>query len=172
MRINLLLSAGFIATAAFMSTGSQAFADDPKLLGEHGSWKAYSFAEKGSKTCYALSQPTNSLPKNVRRDPIYLLVTNKLKPRVNNEVSVITGYPYKKNSTTTANIGGAKFNMYTNADGAWVDGAPLQKRMVATMKNGNTIIVKGTSSRGTLTTDTYSLAGFTAALTQINEACK
>lgn len=172
MRINLSLSAGFLAAAAFISIGSQALADEPKLLGEHGSWKAYSFTEKASKTCYALTQPDKSLPTNVRRDPIYLLVTNKQKPRVTNEVSVITGYPYKKNSTTTANIGGTKFNMYTNADGAWVDGAPLQKRMIAAMKNGNNIIVKGTSSRGTLTTDTYSLAGITAALNQINEACK
>ena len=172
MRINWLLLASFIPSAALISIGSQALADEPKLLGEHGAWKTYSFTEKGSKTCYALSQPSNSLPKNVRRDPVYLLVTNKLKPRVNNEISVITGYPYKKNSTTTANIGGAKFNMYTNNDGAWVDGAPLQKRMITTMKNGNTMIVKGTSSRGTLTTDTYSLAGFTAALNQVNEACK
>ncbi len=172
MRINLLLQAGFIATAALLTIGSQARADEPKLLGEHGSWKTYSFTEKDSKTCYALAQPSNSLPKNVRRDPIYLLVTNKQKPRAFNEISVITGYPYKKNSTTSANIGGAKFNMYTNADGAWVDGAPLQKRMIASMKNGNNIIVKGTSSRGTLTTDTYSLSGFTAALTQINAACK
>jgi hypothetical protein len=33
------------------------------------------------------------------------------------------------------------------------------------------MIVKGTSSRGTLTTDTYSLSGFTAAFNAISKAC-
>jgi hypothetical protein len=31
--------------------------------------------------------------------------------------------------------------------------------------------VRGTSARGTKTTDTYSLAGFGAAITAINTAC-
>jgi hypothetical protein len=31
--------------------------------------------------------------------------------------------------------------------------------------------VQGTSSRGTLTTDTYSLSGFSAAYDAISEAC-
>jgi hypothetical protein len=34
------------------------------------------------------------------------------------------------------------------------------------------MVIKGTSSRGTLTTDTYSLAGFTAAYNAIEQACK
>jgi hypothetical protein len=32
--------------------------------------------------------------------------------------------------------------------------------------------VKGTSSRGTATTDTYALAGFAAAFAAIGKACK
>ena len=33
------------------------------------------------------------------------------------------------------------------------------------------MVVKGTSSRGTVTTDTYSLRGFTAAYDAISGAC-
>jgi len=40
------------------------------------------------------------------------------------------------------------------------------------MKGGTSLIVKGTSSRGTLTTDKYSLLGISAALDKIGEACK
>ena len=43
---------------------------------------------------------------------------------------------------------------------------------MAAMKGGKAMVVKGTSSRGTLTTDTYSLAGFTAAYAAIGKACK
>ena len=39
------------------------------------------------------------------------------------------------------------------------------------MKAGKQLIVRGTSSRGTATTDTYSLAGFSAALAAIDKAC-
>jgi len=40
------------------------------------------------------------------------------------------------------------------------------------MKGGNRMVVYGTSSRGTKTTDTYSLSGFTAMKKRIDKACK
>jgi len=40
------------------------------------------------------------------------------------------------------------------------------------MRAGLTMVVKGTSSRGTLTTDTYSLRGFTAAYDAMQKACE
>ena len=46
------------------------------------------------------------------------------------------------------------------------------RAIVAAMKAGRQMIVRGTSTRGTLTTDTYSLSGFSAALAAIDKACK
>jgi hypothetical protein len=40
------------------------------------------------------------------------------------------------------------------------------------MKSGAALTVKGTSWRGTVTTDTYSLKGLSAAMAKIDEACK
>jgi hypothetical protein len=40
------------------------------------------------------------------------------------------------------------------------------------MKAGSTAIVKATSTRGTDTTDTYSLSGITAALNKMTETCQ
>jgi hypothetical protein len=39
------------------------------------------------------------------------------------------------------------------------------------MRAGSTMVVKGTSARGTRTTDTYSLKGVSAALDAIDKAC-
>ncbi len=39
------------------------------------------------------------------------------------------------------------------------------------MKAGSNLVVKASSSRGTDTTDTYSLSGFTAAYNAISKAC-
>ena len=45
-------------------------------------------------------------------------------------------------------------------------------KLVRAMKSGNRMVVYGTSSRGTKTTDTYSLSGFTAMKKRIDKACK
>jgi hypothetical protein len=39
------------------------------------------------------------------------------------------------------------------------------------MKSGNNMTVEGTSGRGTVTTDTYSLSGVTAGLDAIAKEC-
>jgi hypothetical protein len=39
------------------------------------------------------------------------------------------------------------------------------------MRAGSRLVAKGTSNRDTLTTDTYSLTGFSAAYNAINKAC-
>ena len=44
--------------------------------------------------------------------------------------------------------------------------------MIRAMKRGSKMTVVGTSSRGTKTTDTYSLSGFTKAKGVIDKNCK
>jgi hypothetical protein len=39
------------------------------------------------------------------------------------------------------------------------------------MRNGSAMVIKGTSNRGTTTTDTYSLSGTSQAYEAINKAC-
>ena len=39
------------------------------------------------------------------------------------------------------------------------------------MKQGQSLVLQGTSARGTVTTDTYSLSGFTRALATIDRDC-
>ncbi|MDX1424550.1 MAG: invasion associated locus B family protein, partial [Kiloniellales bacterium] len=43
--------------------------------------------------------------------------------------------------------------------------------IVKAMRAGSSMVVKGTSSRGTVTTDTYSLLGFSKAYAAISKAC-
>src|SRR2546430_9743252 len=65
--------------------------------------------------------------------------------KVKNEVSVIIGYPFKTNSDATAEIGTAKFAMYTQNDGAWIKNVAEEARMVDAMRKGADLTVKGTS---------------------------
>jgi hypothetical protein len=50
--------------------------------------------------------------------------------------------------------------------------AAEESRLIGAMKAGSDMIVSGTSRRGTVTTDTYSLAGVTAALKKIDAECQ
>ena len=69
-------------------------------------------------------------------------------------------------------IGDRKWTLFTDADGAFAADADTDKAIVQAMIKGAKMIVKGTSSRGTLTTDTYSLIGVTKAHGAIDKACK
>jgi hypothetical protein len=66
----------------------------------------------------------------------------------------------------------AKYQLYTNGDGAWAESGDLDKRIVEAMKNGKTMSVSGVSWRGTQTSDRYSLSGVTAAMNKIDSMCK
>ena len=69
-------------------------------------------------------------------------------------------------------IGEHRFTLTTDSSTAWSASAREEHKMVEAMRAGRSMIVAGVSRRGTQTTDTYSLLGFTAAHKAINKACK
>jgi hypothetical protein len=104
--------------------------------------------------------------------------------KVRNEVQTLVGYPLQPTSDSffhSASIDGKSWNMKSIADdpatpikdneAAWLASMGDEAGFVAALKSGSKLIVGGTSLKGTKTTDTYSLAGITAALTAIDKAC-
>ena len=69
-------------------------------------------------------------------------------------------------------IGGSNFPMYTQNDGAWVKNAAEEAKMLDTMRKSTDAVVKATSSRGTQTTDTFSLKGIGQAVDRASQECK
>lgn len=146
----------------------------PTLLGQYGDWGAYTATPGGAKVCFALAKPktTKTEPPARKRDPSYVFVATRPTENVRNEVSVIIGYPFKTSSDATAEIGTAKFAMYTQNDGAWIKNVAEEARMVDAMRKGADLTVKGTSGRGTASIDQYSLKGLAQALDKIEQECK
>jgi hypothetical protein len=146
----------------------------PTLLGQYGDWGAYTASPGGSKVCFALAKPktTKMEPAGRQRGQSYLFISTRPSEKVKNEVSVIIGYPFKSSSDATAEIGPAKFAMYTQNDGAWIKNVGEEARMVDSMRKGVDLTVKGTSGRGTASTDQYSLKGLAQALDKIEQECK
>ena len=57
---------------------------------------------------------------------------------------------------------------FPDEDSAWAEN---DSKVILSMKKGLELIVKGYSSRGTLTKDTYTLKGFTAAYNNLFDDC-
>ena len=156
------------------TTAAVAGQTQPNLLGQYGDWGAYSASPGGHKICFALAKPKTSMtePTGRTRDQSYMFVSSRPAEKVKNEVSVIIGYPFKTSSDATAEIGSAKFAMYTQNDGAWIKNVTEEARMVDAMRKGSDLTVKGTSGRGTQSTDQYSLKGLAQALDKVEQECR
>lgn len=146
-------------------------AADPELIGSYTDWNAFAYDEKSGKVCYMASSPQKAEGKYSKRGDIYLLIAHRKAEKSIGVVSVIAGYVYKNESSVTLKIGGTAFELFTDGNKAWARDDKGNKDMVRAMKRGRKMVVKGKSSRGTATTDTYSLTGFSAAYKAIGEAC-
>ncbi len=166
---NLITKLAF--PAIFLLAISTAQAQSIQPVGQDRDWAAFSATVDGGKTCFVVSQPKDMEPKNVNRDPVYFYITQRPSDNIASQVSIVTGYPYQEDSKTTVQIGSDTFTLFTRGDKAWIENLEEQARLVDAMIRGATMIVRGTSSRGTQTTDTYSLSGVTAALARLNGAC-
>jgi hypothetical protein len=169
-----VLLAGMFAT----STLAPAVAAEPAtLLGVTKDWSAFTTGSGGSKICYALSRPVSSDPKKAKRDPIYFIITDwpGRKPKTKSEPEAVPGYLYKDGTTVTAQVGGNQFEMFAKNDAgagaAWVRERADEVRLIEAMKRNKQLVITGTSQRGTMTRDTYSLSGLSDALQKIHEAC-
>jgi len=147
---------------------------EPTLLGQYGTWGAYTASPNGKRVCFALAKPASSKtnPPNRPRDPAYAFVSTRPAEKVVNEVSVMIGYQLKPGSESTLEVGGASYAMYTQGDGLWIKNAAEEDRMVDAMRKGADVTVKGISAKGTETTDTFSLKGLSQALDRIAQDCR
>jgi hypothetical protein len=160
---------GTAAPAAAVAGGAK-----PTLLGQFGEWGAYAATPGGKKVCFAIARPTSSEtnPPAKSRNPSYMFISSRPADKVSNEVSIVIGYPFKPNTEASAVIGAASFALYTQQDGAWIKNVSEEARLVEALRSGQSAVVKGVSVKGTQSTDTFSLKGFSQALDRTDQECK
>jgi hypothetical protein len=157
------------AAAAALSGGAE-----PTLIGQFGTWGAYTATPNGKKVCFALAKPSSSKtnPPGRPRDPAYAFVSTRPAEKVTNEVSIMIGYQLKPGSESSLEVGGARYAMYTQGDGLWIKNAAEEERMVDAMRKAPDVVVKGMSAKGTETSDTFSLKGLAQALDRLAQDCR
>ncbi len=157
--------------AGFLAWNQPVASQGIQRLGDFEDWNAYQFTENGNIACYVASEPKKAEGKYKKRGDAFSIVTHRPSESRRDEVSFIAGYTYKKDSSVEVSIGDEAFKLFTQGDGAWAPDKEADAALVAAMIKGRGMVVRGVSSRGTKTVDSYSLNGFTKAYKAINKAC-
>jgi invasion protein IalB len=167
-------SKGASKPAAAKPEAAVAGGSEPTLIGQYGTWGAYSAMPNGKKVCFVLAKPSSSKtnPPNRPRDPAYAFISTRPAEKVVNEVSIMIGYVLKPGSESTVEVGGATYAMYTQGDGLWIKNAAEEERMVDAMRKAADVTVKGVSAKGTETIDVFSLKGLSQALDRVAQDCR
>ena len=162
-----------VATLAALAWCATAAAQED--VGTFRFWTTFVQNNPDGKLCFIAAQPQDKKYSQAvaSRDPAFFMVTSIPAMGIRNEASTVIGYPFAPNSEVTVNIDGETFKMFTNesqGDTAWAV-IEQQEALVEAMKSGSTMTVQGQSRRGTISTDTYSLSGVTAALEKATAEC-
>ena len=168
------MNRSLLAVTAAVIAASAAAAVAQTNVGTFQKWNVFTSNEPDGKMCFLASQPTESKYSQpvTSRDPVFFMITSIPAKKIKNEVSTIIGYGFGPNATVQIDIDGTvKYAMFTaNTDTAWA--MPEQEAgFIDALKGGAKLTVTGTSKRGTVTTDTYSLIGITAALQKMSTEC-
>jgi hypothetical protein len=170
----------------------KAAAGKPALVGSYGDWSVFQSQSGKTHICYTLAQPKDRLPEDIKRDPAYAFISERPGEGVRNEVSFIMGFDVGSPAATDAKdpkdkkkdkkkdadilapsavIGDATFDLLPPGADLWVKNAANESELIAEMRKGSKLVIKAASKKGGVTTDTYSLAGFSQAIDRALKDC-
>lgn len=173
MKKTTLRGVTVIATMVALSAPLMA-QESTNVVATEGDWTV--FSASSPKECWAVSAPKSTVntrdgkPAEVSRGDIRLYVA--YRPGSGGEVSFAGGYPFAPDSTVEVNIGGNVFKLFTEGESAWTGSPSEDGKLIGALRAGSSAVVTGRSARGTVTKDTFSLSGITAATRRAEASCK
>ena len=172
--LNSFLKTGAV-TALVAVMGVSAFAQSSTNR-ENASQDWSVFAENGE--CWIVSAPREWIATRggnkveAKRSDSLLFVTYRPSRGITGEVSYTGGYSFKTDHPIKMQIGSSSYTLYPEGEWAWPESASEDAKIRESMKRGATAVITASSPRPTLTKDTFSLKGFTAALEDAEKRCK
>lgn len=175
MILKILRAVGIIAALTFALPAWAQETTENRVANETD-WSV--FVEDNPTECWGVSAPketkltdSNGSPIQGRRGDIMLFVFYRPDASVQGQVAYTGGYPFADNSTAALDIAGTTFQMFTEGEWAWPATPEDDAKVVAAMKRGTDAVITARSGRGNITTDSYSLLGFTAAIEEAERRC-
>lgn len=163
------------AVAAFGVTTPVFAQESDNRVSANTDWSV--FEEQSPRECWAVSAPKETVNTRdgnvvaVRRGEILLMVFYRPGDSVSGQIAFTGGYPFAGGSTVSVDIGGTQYQLFTEGEWAWPATPEDDARIVDAMKRGADATFVARSSRGTVTSDKFSLRGFTAAVDEASRRC-
>lgn len=174
-RFFLFAAMASVALAPVLLPASAAIAADKATgvtrLGGANGWDAYLDRGANGKICFLIGKPKRIEGAHAKQDEVRMSVTHRPRDHAENVVNFIIGFRAKKDSDAVLDVGGRKFDLFTNKDGAWARDAATDRAVVTAMAHANSATIKAEPEHGKPGADSYDLNGFGAALALIDKAC-
>lgn len=160
-----------VLLGGLLALGAGGAARAVELVDSFRDWNVYVHAENGQRICYIASVPTKKEGDYQRRGAVAAFVSKQPKPPPNEEVSITPGYSYQPDRDVEVVIGEERFDLFTEDEHAWAKTSADDGRIIEAMRRGISMAVRGVSTKGTYSLDTFSLLGFTDAFNRMQQAC-
>ena len=170
---------GALAAAAFALTATsgmaQQAASSENQVAAKTDWSV--FEDSDPRECWAVTTFKESVNTRegrvvaVKRSDILFMVFYRPGADLKGQVTFTGGYPFAKGSTVNMDVDGNQFELFTEGEWAWPASAADDVKIITAMKRGSKAVLTARSSRGTITKDTFSLLGFTAAEEEASKRC-
>ncbi|MBR9764158.1 MAG: hypothetical protein GYB53_11690 [Rhodobacteraceae bacterium] len=169
---------GIVAAAIFATAAGTAWAQSvsENQVAARTDWSV--FEETDPRECWAVSVPKETVNTrdgevvSVRRSEIQLMAFYRPGASVTGQLAFTGGYPFAEGSTVSLDVDGNTFELYTEGEWAWPATTADDARILTVLKAGSEAVLTARSSRGTVTKDTFSLMGFTAAVEDSERRCQ
>ncbi|MBB5720626.1 hypothetical protein FHS72_000230 [Loktanella ponticola] len=165
-----------LTATALIASGTLAGAQESSnRVAANTDWSV--FVEDNPNECWGVSAPKETVNSRdgstveVRRGDILLFVFYRPGAAVQGQVAFTGGYPFASGSTASMDISGTTFELFTEGEWAWPATPEDDAKIVAAMKRGSGAVLTARSGRGTVTRDSFSLLGFTAAVEEAERRC-
>lgn len=168
-----------ITALAFAALATSAVAQEDEIstnrVAAKTDWSV--FVDDNPTECWGVSVPKETVNTRdgrvvaVRRGEIQLMVLYRPGEDVKGQVAFTGGYPFASGSEVSLSIGDDEYLMFTDGEWAWPASAAEDGKIITAMKRGAQAVLTARSSRGTITKDTFSLLGFTAAVDDAATRC-
>ena len=127
-------------------------------------WQFYNYDEY----CFIQSSPIKTdIPEGKSRGDNGIIVY-KMHKSSDLIVQISPGFDYGSVDSIEVKIDNINHDFYTDKDVAW---SKDDKKTINSMKRGLEFVSKGVSNKGTTVKDTFSLKGFTLAISKLNNDC-
>jgi len=161
----------FFGLTAILALTGAASAQSVTQIGNFKDWAAYSASEGAGAVCFAMSKPSSVDPSPDGYTQAYLYLTHRPAENVSNELNLVAGFDFAPDQPATLTVGGKSFDLFTQKDAAWLLDASQNDNLAGALRSGNSVVVQGTTDKGILVAETFSLSGATAASKAIDSGC-